>query len=120
MEEEIRTHRLDAPREIDVGARKRKTLIRKIPACRSDVDTRMRTTIQRWGNSLAVRIPKTLAQETAFDEGDEVDLRADDDRILLERPHPKHYRLSDLLAGITKTNRHDAIDSGDPVNREAW
>ena len=49
----------------------------------------MKTTIQRWGNSLAVRIPKALAQETAFGEGDEVDLRADEQRIVLERPEPK-------------------------------
>jgi antitoxin MazE len=80
----------------------------------------MRTTIRRWGNSLAVRIPKSLAEETAFDEGDEVDLRADDDRIFIERPQPKQYRLGDLLDGITKTNRHDAVEFGDPVNREAW
>jgi antitoxin MazE len=80
----------------------------------------MKTTIQRWGNSLAVRIPKTLAQETAFSEGDKVDLRADDDRIVLERPHPKHYRLSDLLAGVTKANRHAPVDFGPPAGREAW
>ena len=80
----------------------------------------MKTTIQRWGNSLAVRIPKTLAQETAFDEGDEVDVRADEDRIVVERPQPANYRLSDLLAGITKTNRHDAVDFGRPLGREVW
>lgn len=80
----------------------------------------MKTTIQRWGNSLAVRIPKSLAQETAFDEGDEVNLRADDDRIVVERPQPKYYRLSDLLDGVTKANRHDSVDFGAPVNREAW
>ena len=87
---------------------------------RVDVDTSMKTTIQRWGNSLAVRIPKTLAQETAFGEGDEVDLRADEDRIVLERPQPRHYRLSDLLAGVTNANRHKPVDFGGPVNREAW
>jgi antitoxin MazE len=80
----------------------------------------MKTTIQRWGNSLAVRIPKTLAQETAFDEGDEVDVRADEDRIVLERPQPKSYRLRDLLAGVTKANRHDEADFGKPVGREVW
>jgi antitoxin MazE len=80
----------------------------------------MKTKIQRWGNSLAVRIPKTLAQETALDEGDEVDVRADEDRIVVERPQPKSYRLSDLLAGITKSNRHDAVESGPPQGREAW
>ncbi len=80
----------------------------------------MKTTIQRWGNSLAVRIPKTLAQETALDEGDEVDIRADDERIVVERPAPKHYRLNDLLAGVTKANRHAVVDFGSPALREAW
>ena len=80
----------------------------------------MKTTIQRWGNSLAVRIPKTLAQETTFDEGDEVDLRADEDRIVMERSQPQHYRLSDLLAGVTEANRHDAVEFGAAAGREAW
>ena len=78
--------------------------------CRFDVDTPIKSTIQRWGKSLAVRIPKTLAQETAFDEGDVVDLRADDDRVVIERLRPTHYRLSDLLAGVTNANRHEAVD----------
>jgi antitoxin MazE len=80
----------------------------------------MRTIIQQWGNSLAVRIPKALAQETALGKGDEVNLRADDDRIVVERPQPKHYRLSDLLAAVTKTNRHTETDCGLPVGRESW
>ena len=80
----------------------------------------MKTTIQLWGNSLAVRIPKSLAQETALGQGDEVNLRADDDRIVVERPQPKIYRLSDILAAVTKANRHTETDSGLPVGRETW
>ena len=80
----------------------------------------MKTTIQRWGNSLAVRIPKTLAQETTLDEGDEVDLRADEDRIVMERSQSKSYRLSDLLAGVTNANRHHGVDSGKPAGLEVW
>jgi antitoxin MazE len=80
----------------------------------------MKTIIQQWGNSLAVRIPKALAQETALGKGDEVNLRADDDRIVVERPQPKHYRLGDLLAGVTKANRHTETDCGLPVGREIW
>lgn len=80
----------------------------------------MKTTIQRWGNSLAVRIPKTLAQETAFDEGVEVDLRADDNRVVIEHLRPTHYRLSDLLAGVTNANRHKAVDFGESAGREVW
>lgn len=80
----------------------------------------MKTRIKRWGNSLAVRIPKALAEETAFGEGDEVDVRADDDRIVVERPQPKYYRLSDLLSGVTKGNRHEVVDFGARADREAW
>ncbi len=80
----------------------------------------MRTTIQRWGNSLAVRIPKTLAEETAFGEGDAVDVRADDDRIVVERPQMRQYRLRDLLAGVTRANRHTEVESGRRVGREVW
>ena len=67
-----------------------------------------------------MRIPKTLAQEIAFDEGDEVDIRADDDRIVVERSQPRHYRLNDLLAGVTEANRHAAVDFGAPASREVW
>ncbi|MGO9246002.1 MAG: AbrB/MazE/SpoVT family DNA-binding domain-containing protein [Verrucomicrobiia bacterium] len=80
----------------------------------------MKTTIQQWGHSLAVRIPKTLAQETALEKGDEVNVRADDDRIVVERPQPKRYRLRDLVAGVTKANRHEPADFGKPVGREVW
>ena len=80
----------------------------------------MKTKIQRWGNSLAVRIPKALAQETALDEGDEVNVRADHDAIVVERRPPGKYRLSDLVAGVTRANRHDAVDLGKPQGREVW
>ena len=80
----------------------------------------MKTTIQRWGNSLAVRIPKTLALETAMDEGDEVDLHADEERIIVEHPQVQSYRLGDLLAGVTKANRHTETAFGLPVGRESW
>jgi antitoxin MazE len=80
----------------------------------------MKTTIRRWGHSLAVRIPKALAQETSLDEGDEVDVRAVEDRIVVGRPQGKSYRLNDLVAGVTKTNRHTEVDWGGPVGGEAW
>ena len=80
----------------------------------------MKTTIQRWGNSLAVRIPKTVALETTLGEGDEVDLRADEERIIVERPQRRSYRLGDLLAGVTQANRHAETDCGQPAGRESW
>ena len=79
----------------------------------------MKTTIQKWGNSLAVRIPKHLAEETTLGEGDEVALHAEEDRIVLERPRRRRYRLEGLLAGVTKGNRHCEINVGRSVGREA-
>jgi antitoxin MazE len=84
------------------------------------VDATMKTTIQRWGNSLALCIPKRLARQAGFKEGDEVNLRANGNRIVVEHSQFKQYRLSDLLAGVTEANRHGTADFGPSASQEAW
>jgi antitoxin MazE len=69
----------------------------------------MKMTIRRWGRSLAVRIPKALAQDASFHEGDEVEVRIEGTCIVVQRSQGKSYRLSDLIAGVTKVNRHAEI-----------
>jgi antitoxin component of MazEF toxin-antitoxin module/predicted HTH transcriptional regulator len=71
-----------------------------------ELNTTMKANIRRWGHSLAVRIPKALAQEASFNEGDELDVRAEQGRIVVQRSQGKRYRLSDLMASVTKVNRH--------------
>jgi antitoxin MazE len=79
----------------------------------------MITTIQRWGNSLAVRIPKPFALQTAIEENSEVDISVDGNRIVVSVPR-KEWRLDDLLAGITRRNSHKEITWGGRKGGEAW
>jgi antitoxin MazE len=78
----------------------------------------MTATIQKWGNSLALRLPKTLATEVDMTEGTRVDLVRTKEGVLLKARHKPHYQLSGLLAGVTKKNIHSETDWGKPVGRE--
>jgi antitoxin MazE len=79
----------------------------------------MLTTIQRWGNSLAVRIPKPFALQTDLSENSEVDISLEGGRIVVS-PATKEWKLDDLLSGITKRNAHKEISWGDRAGGEAW
>jgi antitoxin MazE len=80
----------------------------------------MRISVQKWGNSLAVRIPKAIARESGIDSGSSVDLQLVKGNIVL-KPQPKPcYSLDDLLAGVNGTNRPDEIQTGPALGSEAW
>jgi len=79
----------------------------------------MKTTAQKWGNSLAIRLPKRLAEEAGLREKDAVEIEVHEGTLVV-RPHLRRvYRLEDLLKRITSRNIHDEIDFGGPVGREA-
>lgn len=78
----------------------------------------MRTTIQKWGNSLGVRIPKVIAAELGLESGSEVDLFEESDKIIIQPQNGQ--RLKDLLSRINAGNLHGEIESGDSVGKEAW
>ncbi|HEV2146188.1 MAG TPA: AbrB/MazE/SpoVT family DNA-binding domain-containing protein [Longimicrobiaceae bacterium] len=80
----------------------------------------MRARVQKWGNSLAVRIPKPLALETALDQDSEVDVSVEDGRLVISPVEEPEYTLEELVAGITDENRHPEIDTGPSVGNEAW
>jgi antitoxin MazE len=80
----------------------------------------MRVRVQKWGNSLALRIPKSFATETSLDSGAEVDLSLEDGRLVITPLQTPEYSLADLLAQITPENRHTEVDTGSSVGREAW
>jgi len=77
------------------------------------------TTIQRWGNSLAVRIPKPFAMQADLSENSEVDISLEGDRIVVS-PAVKEWKLDELLAGITPRNTHRESSWGDRVGTEVW
>ena len=80
----------------------------------------MQTKVQKWGNSLGVRIPRTLAEEVGLGAGTEVSLTAKDGELVLRPSIPMRLSLQDLLAGITAENIHTSIDTGDAVGDEAF
>lgn len=84
----------------------------------------MRVAVQRWGNSLAVRIPRGLAAEMGLERGGQLDIRVEDGRLVaapvVGRTLATPYRLEDLLASIGADTLHTETDWGGPVGAEAW
>ncbi len=82
-----------------------------------DTEDEVKTRVQKWGNSLAIRIPAGLAREAAMIEGTAVDVDVENGslRIVRETDVPT---LDELIAAITEDNRHEFVDFGPPVGRE--
>ena len=78
----------------------------------------MQTKIQKWGNSLAIRIPKAFVKETNVAYGTPVDLSVDDGKIVINPLVEPEYRLEDLLEGVTEQNVHVEVETGKAVGRE--
>lgn len=77
----------------------------------------MCTNVTRWGNSLAIRLPKNIAAELQLKEDSTVDLTIEGGRIVLTPTRPK-YDLAELVAGIQPDNLHSETDWGEPVGKE--
>lgn len=77
------------------------------------------TQIAKWGNSLGLRLPKSVAREAQLDEGDTVDVSVKNGAIVI-RPRRPTYSLEQLVAKITPRNRHDESGWGPSVGRESW
>jgi antitoxin MazE len=80
----------------------------------------MRVKIQRWGNSLAVRIPKSFAAETRIQQDTEVELSMDEGRLIITPVGSREMTLEELLEGVTPDNRHGEFETGPAVGAEAW
>jgi antitoxin MazE len=80
----------------------------------------MRTKVQKWGNSLAVRIPKSFAEEAGVSAGSEVQLTVRDDGLLVRPARARRPKLRDLLRGVTRSNRHGEVRTGKPLGKEIW
>jgi antitoxin MazE len=78
----------------------------------------MKATIQKWGNSLGVRIPSIMAKDHMLQNGTEVELIEEADKIIIQ-PY-KALRLEDLLNAIDEANIHEVISENGPRGNEAW
>ena len=80
----------------------------------------MRTKIQRWGHSLALRIPQPFAIEAKLVDRTEVDLTVTNGRLVVTAARKPPRSLDDLLSRVTKRNLHGEVDTGTRVGKEAW
>ncbi len=71
--------------------------------------------IQKWGNSLALRIPKSYVQQSGIVQGTTVEISIEEGNIVLR---PSAYSLNELLTAINESNLHGEMDTGKPVGRE--
>lgn len=80
----------------------------------------MRVRVQKWGNSLALRIPKPFAKDVEVREGTVVDLAVSEGKLVAVPIRRKKTTLKQLLAKVSKANVHGEVDSGPSVGRESW
>jgi antitoxin MazE len=78
----------------------------------------MSVKIQKWGNSLGVRIPKNVIEKVNLHENSEVEIESKNGVIVIF-PAKKHYSLDSLLEQITKDNIHTEEEFGVEGN-EVW
>jgi antitoxin MazE len=80
----------------------------------------METRVHRWGNSLAVRIPKPLADEVGLKDNSVVQLSLHDRQLVIVPVLEPAFNLEALLAQVTEANRHDEVSTGPAAGGEVW
>ena len=80
----------------------------------------MKVQIQKWGNSLALRIPKSFAIESKVKQGSVVEVSLEQGKIVVAPITEPEFTLEDLLTKVTKRNLHQETDTGSALGKEVW
>ena len=80
----------------------------------------MRTRVQKWGNSLAVRIPQSFARDIGLCENGAVDLSVKDGNLVVQPRRDESLSLDALLRGVTDENLRAEWETGPSVGKEVW
>jgi antitoxin MazE len=80
----------------------------------------MKTRVRKWGNSLALRIPRSFAQEVGLQNQTPVEVALADGKLVITPVTSQDLTLEQLLAGVTEENLHREVDTGSPRGDEAW
>ena len=80
----------------------------------------METRVQKWGNSLAVRIPKPIAAQLGLANHSSIKFSLRGTELVITPVQHPGLKLADLLAGVTEDNLHGEIDTGAAVGKETW
>ena len=79
----------------------------------------VRAKLQKWGNSLGIRIPKSIANEVKIGDGDSVELKVTNGKVVIQ-PVPEEETLESLLSEVTDSNIHTEQEIGTPKGKEIW
>jgi antitoxin MazE len=80
----------------------------------------MEAKIMKWGNSLALRIPRSIAAEAGVEYGSSVDVRVEEGAIVARSADVPAIDLKKLLRKVTKANLHGEVSTGRRKGREVW
>jgi antitoxin MazE len=80
----------------------------------------MKTRVQKWGNSLALRIPKSFASEVGLKSNSPVEVTAADGKLVIVPVAKPQLTLKQLLARVTPENLHHEVETGPAIGNEAW
>jgi antitoxin MazE len=80
----------------------------------------MLTKVQKWGNSLALRIPKAFALDAQLENNSVVEVSLIDGQIVIKPIAAPTWTLEHLLSGVNSGNIHHETDTGDAVGHEIW
>ncbi|MCA9920322.1 MAG: AbrB/MazE/SpoVT family DNA-binding domain-containing protein [Anaerolineales bacterium] len=80
----------------------------------------MQTQIKKWGNSLALRIPKLLAEQLDIKTDSEVEIAVEDGQMVIKPLPEPTLTFEELLAQITDENLHEEVETGTAVGGEVW
>lgn len=80
----------------------------------------MTTKVQKWGNSLAVRLPKELAERFGLKEGESVRIEENFPKIIIKRAPRKKVNLKEIVLRIKQENRHEKVEWGKFAGKEIW
>jgi antitoxin MazE len=78
------------------------------------------TTVKKWGNSAAARIPSSVLQAAKLNLNETVEIHEESGRIVIEARAKKAYTLDELLAAMDQSNLPELVDWGSPVGKEIW
>ena len=84
------------------------------------MESSLKSKIQKWGNSLAVRIPKAFADEIGIAENASIDMMVEDGTLHIVPDRDRRWTLENLLSRVTEENRHGEWETGSSEGDEAW
>lgn len=80
----------------------------------------MRVKVQKWGNSIALRIPKSFANQISIKLGSSVDLSIHEGKLIIEPIYQEEYNFKTLISEVKESNLHKEYFNDKPKGREIW